>query len=307
MLTQIGAIVVIGFATGVVTLAAPEQVEPAKEGPAGSTKNAPAVEANPEDDAPPEFEPPGALVRDGYVNSLGVPFKTVTDTNVFFSAWLTRVQDFEAFAKATELKSDKWKALKFKQEANHPVVNVSWEEAVGFCAWLTVVEQKKGTLPMNRAYRLPTDLEWSAAVGLTDETGATPEKRDLGVAGVYPWGKVWPPPAGSGNYTGTETGSGVAIKGYNDGFVWTSPVGSFRANRFGLFDMGGNAWQWTNDRWSANSNSKVLRGGSWYNGALKLSLLSSCRVHAAPGSAMDNYGFRVVIERVEAGAAEEKK
>jgi formylglycine-generating enzyme required for sulfatase activity len=59
--------------------------------------------------------------------------------------------------------------------------------------------------------------------------------------------------------------------------------------------MGGNVWQWVMDPWNTDSNSKVLRGASWYNGALKLSLLSSCRVHAAQDSSTDNYGFRCVI------------
>jgi formylglycine-generating enzyme required for sulfatase activity len=49
------------------------------------------------------------------------------------------------------------------------------------------------------------------------------------------------------------------------------------------------------DSWNAEGKAKVLRGGSWYNGALKLSLLSSCRVHAASDSSTDNYGFRCVI------------
>jgi formylglycine-generating enzyme required for sulfatase activity len=183
------------------------------------------------------------------------------------------------------------------------VVNVTWVEAVAFCKWLTDKEHKSGTLPSNQFYRLPTDLEWSKAVGLPDESGKkTPEDRDMGIPEVYPWGTGWPPPPGAGNYTGEETGSDVAIKGYDDGFAWTSPVGSFKANKYGLYDMGGNVWQWCMDTWNTESKAKVLRGASWYNGALKLSLLSSCRVHAAPDSSTDNYGFRIV-RATEAPAA----
>ena len=234
------------------------------------------------------FPKPGV----GPANSLGQRFAPVGDVD--FCVWLTRVQDFEVFAKAVSLKSSSWRSPGFVQGPDHPVVNVTWAEAIAFCKWLTDVEHKDGSLPSNQFYRLPTDLEWSKAVGLPDETGKTPEARDMGIPEVYPWGTGWPPPPGAGNYTGEETGSDVAIKGYDDGFAWTSPVGSFKPNKYGLYDMGGNVWQWCMDNWNTESKAKVLRGASWYNGALKLSLLSSCRVHAAPDSSTDNYGFRIV-------------
>ena len=242
--------------------------------------------------APPVEPAPSGSPGLANQNSLGMTFAPVGD--VLFSIWQTRVKDFEVFAKAVNLKSTGWRGPGFRQGADHPVVNVSWNEAVAFCKWLTDKERKEGVLAPNQFYRLPYDLEWSKAVGLPEEAGKTPEARDMGVADVYPWGTDWPPPAGAGNYTGEETGSDVAIRGYNDGFAWTAPVGSFAPNKLGLFDMGGNVWQWCMDSWSNDSKAKVLRGASWYNGALKLSLLSSCRVHAAPDSSTDNYGFRIV-------------
>jgi len=245
---------------------------------------------------PPPSTPAPAATAGG--NSLGMKFAPVGD--VEFCIWQTRIKDFEVFAKAVNLRSTSWKGPGFKQGPDHPVVNVSWQEAIAFCKWLTDKERKDNVLPANQFYRLPSDLEWSKAVGLPEEPGKTPEVRDMSVADVYPWGTQWPPPPGSGNYTGEETGSDVAIKGYDDGFAWTSPVGSFPPNKFGLYDMGGNVWQWCMDTWNAESKAKVLRGASWYNGALKLSLLSSCRVHAAPDSSTDNYGFRI-IRASEAG------
>ena len=235
------------------------------------------------------------------VNSLGIAFVPVGD--VQFAVCPTRLKDFETFATATNLKSSLWRDPGFKQTPDHPVVNVTWLEANAFCKWLTFKEQREGTLPAGKAYRLPTDLEWSRAVGLPEETGKTAEARDMGVPDVYPWGTAWPPPQGAGNYTGEETGSDVAIKSYSDGFPWTSPVGSFPANKYGLYDMGGNVWQWVMDQWNTDPTSKVLRGASWYNGALKLSLLSSCRVHAAQDSSTDNYGFRCVIANESAKSA----
>jgi formylglycine-generating enzyme required for sulfatase activity len=215
--------------------------------------------------------------------------------DVKFSIWLTRVQDFEAFANAVGLKSAAWKQPGFTQEPTHPVVKVSWKEATAFCKWLTQKERKEGTLPANLVYRLPTDAEWSQAVGLPFEKGRTAQSRDMDVPGVYPWGTQWPPPAGFGNFTGEETGSDASIKGYNDGYAWTSPVGTFPPNKYGLCDMGGNAWQWCMDWWNEEKNARVLRGSSWCNSALNLSVLSSCRFHAAPESSADNYGFRCVL------------
>ena len=282
----------------------PPEVKPAPpspEAPKPSANGAPTLPsaestllAKMETPPVPKVETRPALPAGGpTANSLGMAFIPVGD--VQFATWPTRVKDFETFATATGLKSNLWRDPGFKQGADHPVVNVTWMEASAFCKWLTFKEQHDGTLPAGKVYRLPTDLEWSKAVGLPDEGGKTAEARDMGVPDVYPWGTTWPPPAGAGNYTGEETGSDVAIKGYNDGFPWTSPVGSFPPNKYGLSDMGGNVWQWVVDPWNADSTSKVLRGASWYNGALKLSLLSSCRVHAAQDSSTDNYGFRCVI------------
>lgn len=117
----------------------------------------------------------------------------------------------------------------------------------------------------------------------------------MDVTGVYPWGQDWPPAKGTGNYIGEESDSEVAIPGYNDGFKWTSPVGSFRPNAYGLYDMGGNAWEWCMDWWNNDQKQKVLRGASWYNDGLKLSLLTSCRICSSPAKTTDNYGFRLVL------------
>ncbi len=138
-------------------------------------------------------------------------------------------------------------------------------------------------------------MEWSKAVGLPEETGRTPYDRDVGVRDVYPWGNKWPPPKGAGNYNGQETGSDVSIKDYDDGYVFTSPVGSFAANKYGLYDMGGNAWEWCMDWLNGEQKQKVLRGASWYSGDLQLTLLSSCRWQSAPDISSDDYGFRCVI------------
>jgi formylglycine-generating enzyme required for sulfatase activity len=192
-----------------------------------------------------------------------------------------------------------WEQPGFAQTGDHPVVGVSWNEAREFCAWLSKEE--------GRTYRLPTDEEWSAAVG----------------SGKYPWGGVWPPPKGAGNYADKTFIASLPGKGwtngelgnYDDDYARTSSVGTYSANRLGLYDMGGNVWQWCEDEYRASMNSaealkkhpilknekasdgtafRVLRGGSW-NGGVEIYLRSTCRDNIPPASRIDINGFRCVV------------
>jgi serine/threonine protein kinase len=251
-----------------------------------------------------------------YENGLGMKFVAVPGTAVLFSIWDTRVRDFEGFVKETgydatagviSLRSDgrtqrgdSWKSPGFAQGPTHPVCGVSWEDAEAFCKWLTTRERTAGKIGAAQFYRLPTGDEWSAAVGLTEAKEGSPKDKSGEVQDVYPWGTQWPPPAGAGNYAGTEAADGNwpanfgTIPGYQDGFARTSPVGSFAANRFGLYDMGGNVWQWCED-WDEDFHSlRVLRGASWSN-CHALELLSACRRFGVPGSRDSNNGFRCVL------------
>ena len=135
-----------------------------------------------------------------FVNTLGMAFVPVPGTDVQFSIWETRVKDYAAYAAANAGVDASWKSPSFTQADTHPVVNVSWEDANAFCAWLTRKEQAAGKITASQRYRLPSDAEWSVAVGLGRETGSSPEEKDAGVKDVYPWGNQWPPPVGAGNY-----------------------------------------------------------------------------------------------------------
>ena len=141
-----------------------------------------------------------------------------------------------------------------------------------------------GKIKAGQKYRLPTDAEWSVAVGLGKEKGNTPEEKQSGIKGVYPWGKEWPPPKGAGNYN-------KFMK--LDNFEYTSPVGSFASNKDGLHDMGGNVWEWCEDKYSPTSKVRVFRGASWGDTD---GLLSSYRVGGTPGD-RGNFvvGFRCVL------------
>ena len=145
----------------------------------------------------PQEQVPTALEKttkeQPWQNSLGMKFVPVPGTQVLFCIWDTQVQDYSAFVDATgndttggmwSLGQDGWKQLGatwkepgFSQGPTHPVVGVSWYDATAFCAWLTARERRSGVLPAGASYRLPTDREWSIAVGLDSESGTTPEEK----------------------------------------------------------------------------------------------------------------------------------
>ncbi len=251
-----------------------------------------------------------------WTNSLGVKFVPAGTDGVLFSVWDVRVKDFKAFVDATGYDAtagmfsigsdgvkqigDTWKNPGFTQTEAHPVVGVSWDDAHAFCQWLTKKEQAEGKLASNQQYRLPTDAEWSKAVGLNESSEGMPRSKSMQIKDVYPWGTLWPPPSGAGNYAGSEARDAKwpsnfpTIPGYDDGYPRTSPVGSFKANSYGLYDMGGNVWQWCEDKYDNEHDWRVLRGASWVNDDPQ-SLLSSYRVGNDPGGRLGGGGFRVVV------------
>ena len=219
-----------------------------------------------------------------WTNSLGMKFAPVAGTSVLFSIWDTRVQDYQAFVSATGRLWMNNAKNQFEQGPTHPALWVGWEDVQAFCKWLTGKERREGTITPAQEYRLPTDLEWSAAVGLENETGHTAMERSGKVADVYPWGAQWPPPYRTGNF-----GPKLNV----DDFERTSPVGSFAANRFGLYDMGGNVCQWCED-FSAGQSERVLRGSTWSTSEQN-QLLSSYRRPGHPVGRVSWVGFRCVL------------
>ena len=244
-----------------------------------------------------------------FVNTLGMKFvPVVSDQNgkkVLFSIWETRRQDYAAYA-AENSGVDHWKAnesqgVPIGQKDDEPVVSVSWEDATAFCAWLTETERAAGRIGASDEYRLPTDVEWSYAVGIgeQEDASATPKAKDAKIADVYPWGTGFPPPANSGNYADSSAaakfGSGFnVIEGYRDGHSITAPVGSYEANSKGLYDLGGNVWEWCGDLYHADQKYCVLRGGSWFSNAPS-DLLSSYRSIGLDSLRNAFNGFRVVL------------
>ncbi len=156
-----------------------------------------------------------------------------------------------------------WANPGFFQGDDHPVLNVSWNDAVAMAKWLS---EKEG-----RRYRLPTEAEWEYACNAGQSTlfpiGNDPVALDLS-ANVFDTSsaKLWPQWA-------------AYARPNDDGYTFTAPVGSYEPNAFGLYDMAGNVWEWTADWYGENyyqdspledpqgpaqGTAKVRRGGSWH-------------------------------------------
>jgi formylglycine-generating enzyme required for sulfatase activity len=175
---------------------------------------------------------------------------------------------------------------------NRPVEQVSWEDAVEFCDRLS---QYTG-----RIYRLPSEAEWEYACRAGTKT-------------PFHFGETIT--TDLANYDGTDNESMGWSGSYGSGpkGVYreeTTEVGSFEvANNFGLYDMHGNVWEWCQDDWHGkyegapidgsawldneeSSNTKLLRGGSWYN--TPGNCRSACRYDYGLAFDYDHIGFRVV-------------
>jgi len=158
---------------------------------------------------------------------------------------------------------------------NRPVINVSWDDSQAYVTWLS---RKTG-----KQYRLLSESEWEYAAR-------------AGTMSAWFWGDD----AGSAHANCNGCGSQWDAK-------QTSPVGSFSPNAFGLYDMEGNVWQWTQDCWNKNygppvpwdgsaalsgdCSQRVLRGGSWFNNPQYLR--SAYRFRSTTTFRFYSGGFRV--------------
>lgn len=246
----------------------------------------------------PLFQPPAANAA-RWTNTLGMGFARVPvpKGNVLFCVHETRVQDFALFAKEKDLSWQPESAPPAgPQGPTHPAVNITLQAAMDFCAWLTAQEHLQGRLGTGQRYRLPTDAEWSAAAGLSPETGATPAKRaENSPKDQGPWGRFNPqtafnPPRNAGNY---------GAKALTDDYSGTAPVGKFPANQLGLFDLGGNAEEWCSDLFATSAGVFVLRGGSWKSEPLKAPYQMhpfTSGLRSTGVIATDTTGFRPVLD-----------
>ncbi len=150
-------------------------------------------------------------------------------------------------------------------EPNTPVVNVTVRQAIEYCNWLS---EKDGLEPAYKiegddfartggsGYRLPSEAEWAWAARYAGQV--RPPR--------FPWGNDMPPAPDSGNYADRATIglTALTLKNYSDGFAATAPVASFAENAAGLFDIGGNVSEWTDDEYAVGVAAAAADGGGTY-------------------------------------------
>lgn len=188
-----------------------------------------------------------------------------------------------------------WKHVGFQQTDSHPVVNVGWSDAVAFCGWLSEKEK--------RIYRLPTEAEWEYAcrAGTSTRYWCGDDEESLrGVANIS-----------DAAFLAKYKEASWSIE-WSDGFPFTSPVGSFRANPWGLYDVHGNAWEWCADWYAAEyykisppndppgpsaGERRVLRGGCFTN--RNKFVRSADRDSYRPKYRYNFTGLRVVLESTD--------
>jgi formylglycine-generating enzyme required for sulfatase activity len=152
-----------------------------------------------------------------------------------------------------------------EHRGDHPVVQVSWEDATAYTHWASV--------------RLPTEAEWEYAArgGLVQQP--------------FPWGSELTP--GGEHRMNVWQGDFPTRNTAEDGYVGTAPVSAYPPNGYGLHNVTGNVWEWTADPW-AEGESKVMRGGSYLcHASYCRRYRTSARTSSTPDSASGNVGFRL--------------
>jgi serine/threonine protein kinase len=208
---------------------------------------------------------------ESWTNSLDMKLVPLNE-NLSVAIWETRSGDFNAFLKARKRERgfEKPDGIKIDEvDPNVPVAGVSRKDCEEFCEWLTKREGGNPNPELNRIYgfryRLPTDREWSQMVGLV-EVNESLVDREMMYEGQFPWGTEFPPPDRTGNFADTAAAeimdNSRTIAGYTDGFQELAPVGSFRSNVMGIYDLDGNVREWVSDTYP-DLGFGVLRGGSW--------------------------------------------
>ena len=206
------------------------------------------------------------------------PVHSVTVGSFRIGKYAVTFRDYDAFCEETGREKPDDEDMGIRE--NRPVINVSWDDAKAYCEWLSGITGRK--------YDLPTEAEWEFAAR----------------GGILSHGHRY---SGSGNIN--DVGN-YRESVHENQDVRTMPVGSFRPNELGLYDMSGNVWEWCSDWYYKNyyrespendpagpaeGEKRVIRGGSY--DILKYFCRVSCRSGSLPGTRSRDTGFRCV-ERI---------
>lgn len=243
----------------------------------------------------------GVVFGKDWENSLGMKFVPL-GMELMVSTWETRVRDYAEFTRRTRQPVPRDPG--FLQTPEHPVVNVSRVDAEEFCKWLTGLERSNDRINLHMEYRLPTDAEWSMMAGFSEEADTSPAWRFARETPGFPWGREWDGREITGNFSDASAREAGAaedrvLPGYDDGFPFTAPVGSFPPAAAGIHDLGGNVQEWVSDDYSKYNQAKLgtLRGGAW--NTYQVDSLRTGFRGAMPPEFMDRmYGFRVVLAKI---------
>jgi len=188
-----------------------------------------------------------------------------------------------------------WKNPGWHQTKDHAAVNVSWNDAVEFCRWLSRKER--------RTYRLPTEAQWEYACRAGTETWYSTGDSDEGLAAAANLGDEQFRRAVRPKY------QPITLTSHQEGQPFTVPVGQFEPNAFGVCDMHGNVFEWCSDWYEpgyyeqsppadpagpSTGTKRVIRGGGFYSAPFYCR--SAYRNGLAPDTAVPYLGFRVVLE-----------
>jgi len=231
------------------------------------------------------------------------PAHKVSVNDFYMGKYEVTFEEYDAFCEATGRDTVcTW----VEERGERPVIYVDWYDAIRYCNWLSKQEGLKRCYKIDEkmleegefydmnwsvecdftrnGYRLPTEAEWEyAAVGGKKSKGykwaGTSREEELSLYGNY--------------------------RGDKDGYEYAAPVGSFRPNELGLYDMSGNVWEWCWDQyeWYAPERDieevgsiygpfRVLRGGSWFD--LPVSIRVTNRSRTSPFDRENDLGFRLV-------------
>jgi len=242
-------------------------------------------------DATP-LEKPQHVVNISYPLGMGVYEITVGEFREFATATHHKSAGCQRYDGTWQASSElNWNNVGYAQAATHPVACVSWRDAREYAAWLSHQTGQR--------YRLPSDSEWEYAAR-------------AGSAAPRPWTTHTEAACSDANVadqTAAQQYPGWKVHPCSDGYVYSSPVGSFQPNEFGLYDMLGNVFEWVQDCWhpdyegapadgsawlSGDCSQRDMRGGSWFTTPSLVS--ASARNRFEDTYRSNSVGFRLVRE-----------